>query len=155
MDCRAQAAALSRRTLEVPSSARRSPGSAVVFMSGPHRTGQGSRRDCKGGQDSSNAREITFKRKEKTGTGGRGEGGRRETGRQKGRSHARDGRSAAALKVVAPLSHPVLGRGFQNRLKSDALVFCKALFRVRSISINYLFELFSQGGGFEQPSGRD
>ena len=42
------AAVRSRRTREVPRRARRSPGSARIFMSWPHRPGQGRGRDCKG-----------------------------------------------------------------------------------------------------------
>lgn len=64
--------------------------------------------------------------------------------RQKGRSHARDGRSEAKLKVLAALLYPVLGRWLQNRWKSDVPVFCKALSWARSISINFSLELFSQ-----------
>lgn len=83
--------------------------------------------------------------------GNRGSGW--EASRQKGQSHARDGElSAWLIKILAPLPFPVLGRRLQNRLKSDVLVSCNALSRVRSISINYLLELFSLGGPLEQPA---
>lgn len=61
----ADAVARNRRTREVPRGARRSPGNALIFMSWPHRTGQGMGRDCKEGQCRNNQREATFKRKEK------------------------------------------------------------------------------------------
>jgi len=48
-----------------------------------------------------------------------------------------------------------LGRSFQSRSESDALVFRRALFWAGSISINYLLELWSRGGGFQEPSGCD
>lgn len=72
---------------------------------------------------------------------------------KKGQSHARDGElSAWLVKILALLPFPVLGRRLQNRLKSDVLVSSKALSRVRSISINYLIELFSLGGQLELPA---
>ena len=63
--------------------------------------------------------------------------------RQKGQSHARDGRPVAKLTVLAALPDPLLGRRFPNRSKSDALAFLKALSWTASIATNYLLELFS------------
>ena len=74
---------------------------------------------------------------------------------KKGRSHARDGRPGAALTGPAALAYPFLGKSFQSRSESDALVFRRALFWAGSIAINYLLELWSRGGGFQEPSGCD
>lgn len=92
-------------------------------------------RDCKEGQCRNNQREATFKRKEKKAGTGMGLG---VTRRQRGQSHARDGRSVATLKVLEALPYPVLGRRFQNRSKLDAPVFCKDLF-LGSINLYQLF----------------
>lgn len=80
-------------------------------------------------------------------------GSRWKAKRKKGQSHARDGELTGWLiRILAQLSFPVLGRRLQSRLKSDALVSCKALSRVRSIPINYLLALFSLGGRLAQPA---
>lgn len=109
----------------------------------------GKRAGLKEGQERSSQRSGCLKRKEKNGDWGSGW----EAKRQKDQSHARDAElSAWLIKFPSAFPFPVLGRRLKDRLKSDALASCKALSQVRSISINYLLELFSLGGRLEQPA---
>lgn len=108
----------------------------------------GKRAGLKGRQERSN-RSGYLNRKEKVRMGNWSCGW--EAKRQKGQSHAQDADlSAGLIKFLSPF--PAIGRRLQNRLESDALASCKALSRVRSISINYLLALFSLGGRLELPA---
>lgn len=61
-----------------------------------------------------------------------------------------------ALKVLASLPDPVLGRRFQNRSESDALVFCMAVsWADQSPSVIYLSSFLREADSNSLPGVTD